>query len=62
MTHNRLKRSASRTHTFSATDKTHEVVPWKSAKTGQFLKKATFQLFSAGKDGLYNTPDDIGNW
>ena len=35
--------------------------PWKR-KTGQFVNPRTFQVFSAGPDGIFNTEDDIGNW
>jgi prepilin-type N-terminal cleavage/methylation domain-containing protein len=37
------------------------VKPW-MRKSGLFVNPATFQLFSAGKDGVFNTEDDIGNW
>jgi prepilin-type N-terminal cleavage/methylation domain-containing protein len=39
-----------------------DVTPWKSPKTGQYLNRDSFQLFSAGPDGIFNTPDDIGNF
>jgi prepilin-type N-terminal cleavage/methylation domain-containing protein len=35
--------------------------PWKT-KTGLFINARTFQLFSAGEDGVFNTSDDIGNF
>ncbi|MCB9831973.1 MAG: prepilin-type N-terminal cleavage/methylation domain-containing protein [Planctomycetes bacterium] len=38
------------------------VVPWKNPKTGSYYNLNTFQLFSAGPDGIFNTEDDIGNW
>ncbi len=34
----------------------------KSAKTGQFSGHNTFQLFSAGPDGLVGTEDDVRAW
>ena len=36
--------------------------PWKDEKTGRFKNPGDYQLFSAGKDGIFNTDDDIGNW
>jgi hypothetical protein len=36
--------------------------PWKRRKTGLFVNPNTFQVFSAGRDGVFNTEDDIGNW
>jgi prepilin-type N-terminal cleavage/methylation domain-containing protein len=38
------------------------VKPWLNEKTGLPLNQNSFQLFSAGPDGQFNTPDDIGNW
>jgi len=35
--------------------------PWKR-KTGLFINPRKFQVFSAGKDQIFNSPDDIGNW
>ena len=43
----------------------HELVtvkPWKNPKTKSFYKQTSYQLFSAGPDGVFNTDDDIGNW
>ena len=37
-------------------------MPWKNKKTGLFINPRSFQLFSAGEDGVFNTEDDIGNW
>jgi len=39
-----------------------EVKPWIRKKTGLFVNPDSFQLFSAGPDGIFNTPDDMGNW
>lgn len=36
--------------------------PSKRASTGLFINPRTFQVFSAGADGVFNTPDDLGNW
>ena len=36
--------------------------PWVSEKTGLAENRDKFQLFSAGPDGLFNTPDDIKSW
>ncbi len=33
----------------------------KSEKTGQFLRPTSFQLISAGRDGVFGTPDDLLN-
>lgn len=38
------------------------VLPWKNPKTKSFYKQTSYQLFSAGPDGVFNTEDDIGNW
>jgi len=35
--------------------------PWKR-NIGTFINPRSFQLFSAGQDGVFNTADDIGNW
>ena len=45
-----------------ANDEIVEVLPQKSEKTGTFHNANTFQLFSAGIDGVYGTEDDITNW
>jgi hypothetical protein len=39
-----------------------EAKPWTRAKTGLFINPRSFQVFSAGPDGIFNTEDDIGNW
>jgi hypothetical protein len=31
-------------------------------KDGQYINKKTFQIFSAGPDGIYGNADDIGNF
>ena len=36
--------------------------PWKNPKTGSYYNQNTYQLFSAGPDGKFNTEDDVGNW
>ncbi|MEE9128211.1 MAG: hypothetical protein V3U11_13825, partial [Planctomycetota bacterium] len=36
-----------------------EVTAWRHRVTGQFLNKSKYQLISAGKDGEFNTDDDI---
>ncbi len=38
------------------------VKPWVNPKTKSPYNQNGFQLFSAGRDGEYNTEDDIGNW
>lgn len=38
------------------------VKPWVNSKTKSFFNQTTYQLFSAGPDGVFNTEDDIGNW
>lgn len=38
------------------------VVPYKSEKQGTFVNANSFQLFSAGPDGIFNTDDDIKSW
>lgn len=43
----------------------HEIVtvkPHVNPKTRSFFNMSTYQLFSAGPDGVFNTEDDIGNW
>jgi prepilin-type N-terminal cleavage/methylation domain-containing protein len=39
-----------------------EARPQRSEKTGTFHKADSFQLISAGPDGIFNTEDDITNW
>jgi hypothetical protein len=41
---------------------TIEAKPWVSENTKLPLNQGSFQLFSAGPDGVFNTDDDIGNW
>jgi prepilin-type N-terminal cleavage/methylation domain-containing protein len=36
--------------------------PWQNEVTGDYLKADSFQLFSAGPDGEFNTEDDIKSW
>ena len=36
--------------------------PWKNTKTKSFYRSTSFQLFSAGADGEFNTDDDITNF
>ena len=36
------------------------VMAWKDGT--RYLNPRTFQVFSAGPDGIFNTPDDIGNF
>lgn len=36
--------------------------PWRSEKTGQYMEMGKFQLFSAGPDEQFNTPDDVKSW
>lgn len=43
-----------------AEDPEQIVKPW--SKQGRFLRAGKFQLFSAGPDRIFNTPDDIGNF
>ena len=38
------------------------VKPWINSKTKSPYNSSSYQLFSAGPDGEYNTEDDIGNW
>ena len=38
------------------------VRPWKNTKTKSYFQPTSYQLFSAGPDGEFNTEDDIGNW
>jgi prepilin-type N-terminal cleavage/methylation domain-containing protein len=38
------------------------VRPWKDPKTGTFFKLESFQIISAGPDGIPNTTDDIANF
>ena len=46
------------------TGESHEqpVSAYKSSKTGAFFNRRSFQLISAGPDGLFGTSDDIGNF
>ncbi len=41
-------------------DEDQPVMPWKSG--ARFLNPRTFQIFSAGPNGIYNDDDDIGNF
>lgn len=36
--------------------------PWRNEKTKQFYNRDTFQLISAGADGVFNTEDDVTNF
>jgi prepilin-type N-terminal cleavage/methylation domain-containing protein len=38
-----------------------DALPFKT-KTGLFVNARSFQLFSAGADGIFNTKDDVGNF
>ncbi|MCA9319488.1 MAG: prepilin-type N-terminal cleavage/methylation domain-containing protein [Planctomycetes bacterium] len=38
------------------------VKPWINEKTKSPFNPTTYQIFSAGRDGIFNTEDDIGNW
>ncbi len=38
------------------------VKPWLNPKTKSPYNLSSYQLFSAGPDGEFNTEDDIGNW
>lgn len=40
----------------------NEVQARKSVKTGRWANAQTFQLISAGADGLFGTEDDLGNF
>jgi prepilin-type N-terminal cleavage/methylation domain-containing protein len=39
-----------------------KVQPWKNPTTKSFYRRDTFQIISAGPDGVFNTEDDVTNF
>ena len=52
------KNGYGRAQTYVAETGEQEVKAWKD-KNGKFLRRRSYQLFSAGPDGAYNTEDDV---
>ncbi|MFT7617942.1 MAG: prepilin-type N-terminal cleavage/methylation domain-containing protein [Planctomycetota bacterium] len=59
---NRNVRAYSRTEPDVLDYEVVSVKPWMNPKTKSPYNSSTYQLFSAGPDGIFNTDDDIGNW
>lgn len=59
---NRNVRAYSRTEPDVLDYEVVTVKPWLNPKTKSPYNNSSYQLFSAGPDGIFNTEDDIGNW